>query len=224
MPGTLSVVATPIGNLEDITMRALRTLKEVDIILCEDTRHTKKLLSHFDIHTPTMAFHTFSAKNVYDKIISLLEEGKNLALVSDAGTPAISDPGAYLVQKIKEKIPDVVVTPIPGPSSVSAALSVAGVPADSYTFLGFLPHKKGRVTMLNALTKLEGTVVMFESSHRIERLIAEIAERTPERRVVVVHELTKMHEAVREATAEEMMKIVGKDIPSRGEFVVILRP
>jgi 16S rRNA (cytidine1402-2'-O)-methyltransferase len=224
MLGTLSVVATPIGNLEDITLRALRVLKESDIVLCEDTRHSKKLLSHYNIHTPTMSFHTFSGKPVYEKIISLLEAGKSLTLISDAGTPTISDPGAYLIEKIRERLPDIVITPIPGPSSVVAALSVAGVPADSYTFLGFLPHKKGRVTMLNALTKLEGTVVLFESSHRIERLMAEIAERTPERRVVIVHELTKLHEVVREASAEEMVRIVGKDIPARGEFVVILRP
>ena len=224
MTGKLSVVGTPIGNLEDITLRALRTLKECDIILCEDTRHTKKLLSHFDIHTATMAFHTFSGKPVYEKIVALLEEGKNLALVSDAGTPAISDPGAYLIEKIREALPDVHIEPIPGPSSVSAALSVAGVPADSYTFIGFLPHKKGRMTMLNAVAKLEGTVVLFESSHRIERLMAELAERAPTRRVVVCHELTKLHEAVREGTAEEMTKVVGGVIPSRGEFVVVLRP
>jgi 16S rRNA (cytidine1402-2'-O)-methyltransferase len=224
MSGKLSVVATPIGNLEDITLRAIRTLKECDVVLCEDTRVTKKLLSHYEIRTPTMAFHAHSAKSAYQKITDLLEEGKHLALVTDAGTPAISDPGAYLVQQVRESAPDTVIEAIPGASSVTAALSISGVPADSYTFLGFLPHKKGRKTMLDAAANLEGTVVFFESPHRIVKLVGEIAARAPERKVVLCRELTKKFEEVRSGTAKELVERVGKDIPSRGEFVVILAP
>ncbi|MEK7530572.1 MAG: 16S rRNA (cytidine(1402)-2'-O)-methyltransferase [Patescibacteria group bacterium] len=222
--GKLSIVATPIGNLEDITLRALRTLKECDAILCEDTRVTKKLLSHYGIHTPTMPFHAHSAKSAFEKIVELLKVGKHLALVTDAGTPAISDPGAYLVETVRRESPNTTIEAIPGASSVSAALSIAGVPSDSYTFLGFLPHKKGRKTMLDTLTQLEGTVIMFESPHRIKKLIDEVAARTPNRTVTLCRELTKKFEEVRSGTATELASRIGSGIPTRGEFVVILSP
>ncbi|MEK7104432.1 MAG: 16S rRNA (cytidine(1402)-2'-O)-methyltransferase, partial [Patescibacteria group bacterium] len=153
------VVATPIGNMGDITLRAIETLKEVDLILCEDTRETKKILQKYNINTPTMSYHSQSKLNKVDKIFALLEEGKNLALVSDAGTPTISDPGAMLISKIKERFNmltnsaiaesvniGVQVIPIPGASAVIAALSASGLPTHEFTFLGFLPHKKGRET------------------------------------------------------------------------------
>jgi 16S rRNA (cytidine1402-2'-O)-methyltransferase len=222
--GKLSVVATPIGNLEDITLRALRTLKECDAVLCEDTRVTKKLLSHYDIHTPTRAFHAHSGKGLYEKIATELEAGAHFALVTDAGTPAISDPGAYLVEIVRRDSPTTVIEAIQGASSVSAALSIAGVPSDSYTFLGFLPHKKGRKTTLDMLVQLDGTVVMFESPHRIKKLIDEIAVRTPDRTVTLCRELTKKFEEVRSGTAAELALLVGTDIPTRGEFVVVLSP
>ena len=143
----LSVVATPIGNLEDITLRALRVLKEANVIACEDTRVTKKLLSHFDTHTPTLAFHANSGPKGFEKILALLEEGKHVALVSDAGTPGLSDPGLELVSVVRERLPETVIEAIPGPSALAAAISIAGLRAATFTFYGFLPLKKGRETL-----------------------------------------------------------------------------
>src|SRR3989344_3141957 len=143
----LYVVATPIGNLDDITLRALAVLKSVDLILCEDTRVTKKLLNHYGIDVPVMSYHARSGLAKIDKIIKILEEDKNLALVSDAGTPTISDPGSMLVSTVKKELPHVSVVSIPGASALIAALSISGVPASDFLFLGFLPHKKGRETL-----------------------------------------------------------------------------
>src|SRR3989344_2496683 len=149
---TLYIVGTPIGNLEDITLRALRILKEVDLILCEDTRVTARLLSKYDITTPKMSYHAQSKLSKSDKILALLEEGKNLALVSDAGTPCISDPGSLLLMQVREKFGDeVAIVPIPGPSPLIATLSAAGGSVAEFTFLGFLPHKKGRETLFKEI-------------------------------------------------------------------------
>src|SRR3989338_6845229 len=145
------VVATPIGNMGDITLRAIETLKSVGLILCEDTRVTRKLLSKYDIKTHTLSYHAQSALSKTDMIMELLAEGKNLALVSDAGTPGISDPGSLLVSEIRKNLPDVEVIPIPGPSAVIAALSASGLPTHEFTFLGFLPHKKGRETLFKEI-------------------------------------------------------------------------
>lgn len=224
MSGVLSIVATPIGNLEDITFRAIRTLKEADLILCEDTRVTKKLLSHFAIHTPTMAYHAHSKAGSIQKIIALLEDGKHIVLVSDAGTPAISDPGSYLVSQVRDALPDIQITPIPGPSAVTAALSVSGAPSDSYDFIGFLPHKKGRMTLLDAISKNEGTMVLYESPHRIHKLLVELGTRMPVRTATVCRELTKKFEQVVAGTVESLASRVEKDIPARGEFVVVIHP
>ena len=221
---TLYVVATPIGNLEDITLRALRVLKEVDIVLCEDTRMTKRLLSHYDIATSTLSYHARSGTAKVAKIIELLEEGKNLALVSDAGTPGISDPGSLLVFSIREHFGESVgVVAVPGPSALTAAFSVAGVPASDFLFLGFLPHKKGRETLFNEIEKSKRTVVFYESPHSILKTLESLAAHTEDRHVTIVRELTKIYEEVLEGTAEELLTRL-RDNPEKqkGEFVVIV--
>jgi 16S rRNA (cytidine1402-2'-O)-methyltransferase len=226
----LYVVGTPIGNLEDITLRALRILKEVDIILCEDTRVTKKLLNHYDIHTKTLSYHAHSTLQKVDYIIELLNEGKNLALVSDAGTPAVSDPGSLLVSKIREAFIDSdleapKIVAVPGASALTSALSIAGVPVQDFTFLGFLPHKKGRETLFKEILESERAMVFYESTHRILKTLESLKKFMPDRRVVVAKEITKMFEDALVGTAEELLKIFN-DTPekTRGEFVVIVSP
>jgi 16S rRNA (cytidine1402-2'-O)-methyltransferase len=168
MKPTLFIIGTPIGNLEDITLRAIRVLKEVDLVLCEDTRVTKRLLSKYEIKTPTMSYHAQSKLSKVEKIFALLEEGKSLALVSDAGTPCISDPGVLLVSQVLEKFGDTVtVVPIPGPSALITALSAAGVSVAEFTFLGFLPHKKGRETLFKEIAESKRVMAFYESPHRI---------------------------------------------------------
>ena len=187
MTARLSIVATPIGNLEDITLRALRTLRECDIVACEDTRVTKKLLSKYEIHTPTLSFHANSGAKGFEKILRLLEEGKWVALVSDAGTPGVSDPGLELVSVVRERLQDTVtVEAIPGASSLSAALSIAGLRVPSFTFYGFLPQKKGREKLLTQITLNEGASIFFESPHRILKTLESLApklEAAPTRRI-----------------------------------------
>lgn len=221
----LSIVATPIGNLEDITLRALRTLKECDTVLCEDTRVTGKLLARYEIKKPLISYHAHSGVVKYDKVLDLLEEGKHLALVSDAGTPVISDPGMHLVAKVREKFSDeVVIEAIPGPSALAAALSIAGVSVESFIFLGFPPHKKGRKTFFDALATLGHTVVFYESPHRILKALETLALPLHEgRRVVLCRELTKLHEEVVRGTAEELTRYFAAHSDHvRGEFVVIV--
>ncbi len=166
MSGTLFVVATPIGNLEDVTLRALRVLKEVDVIACEDTRRTRALLSHFDIHTPTVSYFEHNKLVRGPQLLRQLADGRRIALVTDAGTPGISDPGFMLVRDARAA--GILVVPVPGPAAVAAVLSAAGIPADRFVFDGFLPIKPGRrVNRLTALRELETTVVLYESPHRI---------------------------------------------------------
>lgn len=221
--GVLSVIGTPIGNLEDITLRALRILKECDMVLCEDTRVTAKLLSRYEIKKPMLSYHMHSRLMKSEKILSLLAEGKHLALVSDAGTPGVSDPGVELVALVRAELPDTSVEAIAGPSSLSAALSVAGIPAERFLFLGFLPHKKGRQKALDEAVKTKYTLVFFESPHRITKLLSELNSRVPERNIAVLQELTKKFET---ATVGTVAEVAGKfhkgDIPARGEFVVVL--
>ena len=221
----LYIVATPIGNLEDITLRALRILKEVDLILCEDTRHTKRLLSHYGITTSTISYHQHSGSNKVKKIIELLQEGKNLALVSDAGTPGINDPGVMLVKEIVEQTgTDVMVVPIPGPSAVIAALSVSGFPSHEFSYLGFLPHKKGRQTIFQAIAASETTTLFYESSHRIMKTMEALLKvLEPERQVIVCRELTKVHETVYRGTSSDIIESL-KNTSTKGEFVVIIAP
>jgi 16S rRNA (cytidine1402-2'-O)-methyltransferase len=218
------VVATPIGNLEDITFRALRILKEADLILCEDTRVTGKLLAHYAIGTPTMSYHSHSTLSKVDKILEMIEKGKTLALVSDAGTPAISDPGSFLVSKIREHFPDITITAIPGPSAVVTALSASGLPASDFVFLGFLPHKKGRETLFETIASSKRTVVFYESPHRIEKALESLEKRlSPERRVVVGRELTKLFEHYVGGTAAEVARYFKDNQDKiRGEFVVMV--
>lgn len=223
--GTLSVVATPIGNLGDITFRAIETLKGADAIACEDTRVTSKLLARFDIKKPLLIYHARSGKLAADRILALLAEGKRVALVTDAGTPGISDPGSQLVHEVKERLgDDIRIETIPGPSALTAALAISGIPTHEFTFVGFLPHKKGRQTAFKDIAASERTVVFYESPHRIEKALASLAEVLPsERRVVVMRELTKIHEQVVEGNAQEVADYFAKHPGQvRGEFVVLV--
>ncbi|MBI2046350.1 MAG: 16S rRNA (cytidine(1402)-2'-O)-methyltransferase [Parcubacteria group bacterium] len=224
---TFYIVATPIGNLGDITLRALETLKTVDLILCEDTRVTKKLLARYDIHTPTLSYHTHSGTAKSEKIIELLREGKNLALVSDAGTPAISDPGSFLVSQVIEAFGnEVAIIPIPGPSAITAALSVSGFSADSFLFFGFLPHKKGRQTIFKEIAASERTAVFYESPHRILKALEALEQVLfPDRSIAVVREISKLFEETVRGTVSEVREYFQKNPDKvRGEFVVIVSP
>lgn len=222
---TLYIVATPIGNLEDMTLRAIRVLKEVDLILCEDTRVTKTLLMRYEIDKPTMSYHAQSKLSKVEKIFELLESGKNLALVSDAGTPTISDPGVLLVAQVQEKFGDeVIIVPIPGPSALITALSGAGVSVAEFTFLGFLPHKKGRETLFKEIAASKRVMAFYESPHRIEKTFESLEKFCgKERRIVIARELTKFHEEfVRGAVSEVRAHYTAHPDRLRGEFVVIV--
>ena len=218
------VVATPIGNLGDITFRAVETLKNVDLILCEDTRTTKNLLNKYAINKPTMSYHAQSKLAKTDKIFELLKEGKDLALVSDAGTPTISDPGAMLISKIKEELGDEVqVIPIPGVSAVITALSAAGFPTHEFTFLGFLPHKKGRETLFKEIAGAERTVVFYESPHRILKTLESLDKFCPNKKVCIARELTKIYEEFKTGSATELLEYLTKNpIKQKGEFTVLV--
>lgn len=224
---TLFIIGTPIGNLEDITLRALRVLKEVDLVLCEDTRVTKRLLSKYEIGTPTMSYHAQSKLAKVDKILSLLEEGKNLALVSDAGTPCISDPGMLLVSQVLEKFgKEVSIVPIPGPSALVTALSAVGISVAEFTFLGFLPHKKGRETLFKEIADSARVMAFYESPHRIEKALESLEKFCGgERQIIVARELTKIYEEfVRGTVAEARAHFTENSDRVRGEFVVIVAP
>lgn len=221
--GTLSIIATPIGNLEDITLRALRILKEADVILCEDTRETQKLLGHFDIHKRIMSYHQHSSEERTQEVLQLLREGSQVALVSDSGTPGISDPGGKLVRRVRDEFGAAsAIVPIPGPSAVTAAASIAGVPTDEFLFLGFLPHKKGRQTLFKEIGECERTVIFYESPHRIRKAMEQLKEAcSPERTVVVCRELTKKFETIVAGTLEYVsIKILSEE--PRGEYVVVV--
>lgn len=222
---TLYVVATPIGNLEDISPRALRILKEVDTVLCEDTRLTRKLLSHFDIHTPTLSYHANSDDSKDEKVLGLLREGKNLALVSDAGTPAISDPGTKLVAEVRAEFGrEVSIIAIPGPSALTAALSVSGLPSSDFLFLGFLPHKKGRATLFEEIAASTRTTVFYESPHRLMKTLDALVEKLePERTLVVSREISKIYEEVVSDSAEQVRAFfLANEEKIRGEFVLMV--
>ena len=220
----LYVVGTPIGNLEDITLRAIRILKEVDLILCEDTRVTKKLLSRYDIDTPTLSYHSHSKLSKVNKIIGLLEDDKNLALVSDAGTPTISDPGSQLITSIREDLPEVEIITIPGASALTSGLSVSGLSSSEFLFLGFLPHKKGRETLFKEIADSKRTVVFYESPHRILKTLNSLIEHLSDnRKVVVARELTKIHEEIISGSAGEILSHFDNNPDKiKGEFVLVI--
>jgi len=212
MAGKLSVVATPIGNLEDITLRALRIFKEADFVACEDTRNTRKLLSHFDIHTPAIAD---------SKVLGLLAQGKHVALVSDAGTPGVSDPGGEVVWKAREQ--GAQIETIPGASALPAALAIAGLRAPSFVFYGFLPQKKGRESLFKEIAAQKRASIFYESPHRILKCLESLAKAAPGRRVGLYRELTKIYEEALIGTPQELLDtLVGDPQKQRGEFVVIV--
>jgi len=223
-PGALYVVATPIGNLEDISARALRILREVNAIAAEDTRHTGQLLAHFAINTPQFSLHEYNEHARLAQIVARLQEGQSLALVSDAGTPLISDPGFPLVRELhRQGLP---VIPIPGPSSVLAALSVAGLPTDRFVFEGFLPAKSAaRCERLHVLFQEERTLVFLEASHRIAETLSDLAEVFgAERPAVIARELTKRFEEIHGAPLGELIAWLDADPHrNRGEFVVLVQ-
>ena len=221
MAGVLYIVATPIGNLEDITLRALRVLKEADLIAAEDTRHTQKLLSHYDIHTPLTSYHEHNERTKAPALVERLVRGERIALVSDAGTPAISDPGYRLV--VAAVAAGVQVTPIPGPAALTAALSAAGLPTDRFVFEGFLPaKKKERRERLLALRDEKRTLVLYEAPHRLKGSLDDIEANLGDRTIVIAREMSKVHEEfVRGRIREIITKIADREI--RGEIVIIVQ-
>jgi 16S rRNA (cytidine1402-2'-O)-methyltransferase len=219
--GTLYIVATPIGNLEDISLRALRVLKSVDLIAAEDTRHTRKLLTHYGISRPLVSYHDHNKVRQAPHLLTLLQQGRSVALVTDAGTPGIADPAYYLLQTLlPHAIP---VVPIPGPTAAIAALSVAGLPTDRFVFEGFLPTKSGRRQQRFELLRDEArTIVLYESPHRLVRLLQEVVTHLgPERRVVVARELTKRFEEIVRGTASEVLDAL-QNRTVRGECTVLI--
>lgn len=227
--GKLYIVATPIGNLEDITLRALRVLKEVDLILCEDTRVTKKLLDKYEIQKPLLSYHHHSKISRVEKIVEHLENGKNLALVSDAGTPGISDPGNELISHVTcnmkhETQEDCVeIIPIPGASAITCLASVAGINMSRFTFFGFPPHKKGRETFFREVIQSKYPVVYFESPHRFLKNLELLEKMKPDAKLVVGRELTKMFEEIVRGEIGEIRKYFeSKEGKIKGEFVIIV--
>ena len=224
MLGKLFVVATPIGNLQDVSDRMKETFASVDAILCEDTRVTQHMLHTLGIKKQLVAYHQHSDDIRVKDISEMIEQGKNLALVSDAGTPSISDPGGKLVQELVRKFgKELCIVPIPGPSALIAALSVSGFPADEFIFLGFPPHKKGRQTFFKRLDTIDSTIVYYESTHRIEKSMEELSVIVGDRSVIVCRELTKIYETIYRGTAKEILDAL-KASSMKGEFVVVVAP
>lgn len=252
---TLYIVGTPIGNLEDISFRALRILGEVDFVLCEDTRVTRKLLEHFEVKTPTKSCHQHSSDKEIANIVNLLKKGHDLALVSDAGTPGISDPGGKIVAAVLEagnSSGTIQVESVPGPSAVTAALSISGIPTDKFVFLGFPPHKKGRQSFIERISESVFPVVVYESKHRIVKFLEELIElnkkiekynieieekkrtgytkkselaekKSPVTSVVVCRELSKLHETVYRGDLDEILERIKQNKDDqRGEFTLVI--
>lgn len=218
--GTLSIVATPIGNLEDITLRALRVLREADAIYAEDTRVISKLLAHYEIKRPLYRLDAATERGKADEVIERLNNDEKVAYVSDAGTPGISDPGEYVVARAREA--GARIDAIPGASALTAAISIAGVDLSEFTFIGFLPHKKGRQTALREIAESKRAFILYESPHRIIKLLEELNASMPERRILIARELTKIFEEVRHDTPAALAKALAEAKAERGEFVVII--
>lgn len=222
--GKLYIVATPVGNLEDITLRALRVLREVDLILCEDTRVAKKLLDRYEIKKPLLSYHHHSKLSRVEKIVEHLENGKNLALVSDAGTPGISDPGNILIEHITHNIEQKVdIVSIPGPSAISAIASIAGINMNRFCFLGYPPHKKGREKFFREVAESKYPVIYFESPYRFLRNLELLEKFRSDAKLIVGRELTKMFEEIVRGEIKEIREDWGnrEDKKNRGEFTII---
>ena len=222
MAGILYIVATPIGNLEDITYRAVRILREeVDAIACEDTRHTRKLLDRFAISKPLISYHEHNEAGRAEELAARLKNGERIALVSDAGTPLVSDPGYRIVRRAIEQ--GVTVTPVPGPSSVTAALAGSGLPTDAFYFAGFIPAKRSqKLKLLSAFKDLEATVVLFEAPHRMLETLADIESVLGSRQMVLARELTKIHEEFLRGTPSELHQELARRPSVKGEFTILI--
>jgi 16S rRNA (cytidine1402-2'-O)-methyltransferase len=221
-PGTLYLVATPIGNLEDITLRALRVLRECDVVAAEDTRRTGQLLKHLDIRKPMVSCFAFNEARRSEEILERLRRGERIALVTDAGSPGISDPGERVVRAARAA--GLRVESVPGPCALVAALTASGLPTEEFHFLGFLPHKSGqRRRQLESLNTTAGTLVLYESPYRIHKLLEELKEVFPERTVVLARELTKKFEEFVRGTPAELLALAASK-PMKGEFVVLIGP
>jgi 16S rRNA (cytidine1402-2'-O)-methyltransferase len=221
MAGTLYLVATPIGNLADITHRAIQVLQHVSLIACEDTRHTQKLLQHYGIKTKTISYHEHNEQQRAAQLIDLLKQGSDVAVVSDAGTPSISDPGFRLVRAAIEN--EVPVVPVPGPSALISALVAAGLPTDEFFFAGFLPSKlHARRTRLTELKSVPGTLIFYEAPHRLSATLKDAHEILGEREAVVARELTKLHEEIRRGRLSELANHYANEDNARGEIVVLI--
>ncbi len=221
MPGTLYIVSTPLGNLEDITLRALRILKEVDVIAAEDTRHTRKLLSAYDIHTPLTSYFDQNETQKTPHLVQKLEEGNSIALVSDAGTPGISDPGYHIINAAIER--EIAVVPIPGPSAVMTALTVSGFPAENFVFIGFLTNpRRNRIKKLQDIQHHQGTLVAYVSPHHVLKVLRDVYEMLGNRRVVVTRELTKHFEEILRAHLVDALEMLTQRSQIKGEFTLII--
>jgi 16S rRNA (cytidine1402-2'-O)-methyltransferase len=223
MPGTLYVIATPIGNLADVTYRVIETLRSLDVLFCEDTRQTMRLLARYDLKVPLDSYREAAHAAKTARVVALLRDGKNIGLVSDAGTPTISDPGHRLVRDVIAALPAATIIPLPGPSAVVTALSASGFAADQFLFLGFPPHKKGRAAFFAEALNQPRAVVLYESPHRIAKTLEAVALIGPARQLCVARELTKIHETFYRGTAAEVMAGL-KATSARGEFVVVIAP
>ena len=217
----LYIVSTPIGNLKDITLRAIETLKEVDFVLCEDTRTSGNLLNHLEIKKELFSLNAFNEKNKIEYVINRILSNQTAALISDAGTPLISDPGVRLVSACIDK--GIEIIPIPGAVALIAALSMSGLPTDAFIFEGFLPQKKGRQTKLKELVEENRTIILYESMYRIEKLLKELSEYLPKRYIVVCREITKKFEETWRGFPKDLVESFQEKI-SKGEFVVVIAP
>ncbi len=217
----LYLIPTPVGNLEDITLRALRLLKEVDLIACEDTRTTGNLLAHYEINTPLTSYHDHNERSKAPQLVARMQSGESVALVTDAGTPGISDPGFYLVRACLQE--GVEVQALPGPTAFVPALVASGLPSDRFVFEGFLPHKKGRRTRIQNLAAEPRTIVLYESPHRLPRLLTELSEAFgPERPAAVCREVSKLFEEIRRGTLADLQRHYDGETRVRGEIVVVV--
>lgn len=217
----LYIIATPIGNLEDITFRAVDVLKNVDVIFCEDTREALKLLNHFDIKKPLISYYKDNEKRRLKKALELLLQGKDVALICDRGTPGVSDPAYLLVREAYRN--NISVSPVPGPSALTAAMSVCGLPTDKIVFYGFLPRKKGKKKkVMEELKEREETIILYESVHRIKETLSFIKEIFPEREMTICRELTKKFEEIKTGTVSDIFDYY-KDREMKGEFVIIIK-